>query len=501
MPSPSTCSVCHLHASKYKCPRCLARTCSAVCVSAHKKSSGCDGKRDRAKFVAMAEYDDNTLVSDYVFLEDGSRLVTSTSRNPLAHTNSFSSPSPFSPAPSSGTAHPRTRRKPPRSHVKLSTLVAAARAQGVELRIMPAGMSRRVRNQTGVRRVKSASAGGGGGGGGNTAAGVGDADVTMGDAQAQKTQPHKGHKGKSKGKTAPATRKNETTELLWTVEWVLTSTGEMVLQHGVVSTTPLVAAFARVQKHFSSLSAALLPSSSTPTSTSASNPPSLSTTPPSHPLTFLLPPAGATSPSCSPATHQPLVTLRRVPADTTLERALRGEVVVEFPRVYVWPLLAPVAPEIPVGTGEDVDVDVVEGKADVAQVQTLVHVVSQDGGKKVYTVVDKVLVSDPSTTATTTAAAGPAHSSSDVDDEEGDEGDDDAGADLPDVLTFTGGAGPDADTEVGDEGDGDEPEEEQEQGEVVEMDLRELGFDAEALVRAMEADFGGGGCGSGRVVT
>ncbi|ORX74504.1 hypothetical protein DL89DRAFT_264364 [Linderina pennispora] len=59
--------------AKYKCPGCMARTCSAACSKEHKQETGCSGQRDRTKFVKRAEYDANTLMSDYGFLQELSR--------------------------------------------------------------------------------------------------------------------------------------------------------------------------------------------------------------------------------------------------------------------------------------------------------------------------------------------------------------------------------------------------------------------------------------------
>lgn len=42
----SLCSICHVSAPKYKCPRCGIRTCSLPCVRKHKSWSDCSGERD-----------------------------------------------------------------------------------------------------------------------------------------------------------------------------------------------------------------------------------------------------------------------------------------------------------------------------------------------------------------------------------------------------------------------------------------------------------------------
>ncbi|KAJ1616091.1 hypothetical protein T492DRAFT_577535, partial [Pavlovales sp. CCMP2436] len=52
------CAVCGEAASKYRCPRCELRTCSATCVGAHKAASGCSGKRDTARYSSLPNFDD-----------------------------------------------------------------------------------------------------------------------------------------------------------------------------------------------------------------------------------------------------------------------------------------------------------------------------------------------------------------------------------------------------------------------------------------------------------
>ena len=76
------CSLCP-NPSKYKCPKCEARTCSLACVTAHKAATACDGRRDRTKFVAMGEMGDMEVVSDYRLLEEVSRGLDSCRRDKI----------------------------------------------------------------------------------------------------------------------------------------------------------------------------------------------------------------------------------------------------------------------------------------------------------------------------------------------------------------------------------------------------------------------------------
>jgi hypothetical protein len=45
------CSVCHVSAPKYRCPRCQMRTCSVPCIKRHKARSDCSGTRDATAYV------------------------------------------------------------------------------------------------------------------------------------------------------------------------------------------------------------------------------------------------------------------------------------------------------------------------------------------------------------------------------------------------------------------------------------------------------------------
>ncbi|KAK1772316.1 hypothetical protein QBC33DRAFT_520829 [Phialemonium atrogriseum] len=63
------CSICHVEAPKYKCPRCGARTCSLACVRKHKAWASCSGERDPAAFVPRAQLcSDAGVDHDYNFI-------------------------------------------------------------------------------------------------------------------------------------------------------------------------------------------------------------------------------------------------------------------------------------------------------------------------------------------------------------------------------------------------------------------------------------------------
>jgi hypothetical protein len=72
----SLCGICHTREPKYKCPRCNAKTCSLACVSKHKKWSSCSGERDPTVFVPPSKLrTDAGIDHDYNFLTKIERKV------------------------------------------------------------------------------------------------------------------------------------------------------------------------------------------------------------------------------------------------------------------------------------------------------------------------------------------------------------------------------------------------------------------------------------------
>lgn len=59
------CEVCKLTVFKYRCPRCLMKTCSLLCVKQHKLTSGCSGQRDKTAFVSLGDFTDLNLLSGW----------------------------------------------------------------------------------------------------------------------------------------------------------------------------------------------------------------------------------------------------------------------------------------------------------------------------------------------------------------------------------------------------------------------------------------------------
>jgi len=75
-----TCEMCMTTLAKYRCPRCEIQTCGIACISAHKKRTGCNGKRNVTKYISTRQFTDKDLRSDYNFLENVRQSVDTTKR-------------------------------------------------------------------------------------------------------------------------------------------------------------------------------------------------------------------------------------------------------------------------------------------------------------------------------------------------------------------------------------------------------------------------------------
>jgi len=69
------CWFCKIEVFKYKCPGCFTKSCSLSCVRKHKELMNCNGKRNPAKFVAMSDYGETNMLSDYRFLESANKVL------------------------------------------------------------------------------------------------------------------------------------------------------------------------------------------------------------------------------------------------------------------------------------------------------------------------------------------------------------------------------------------------------------------------------------------
>lgn len=65
----SLCSICHVSAPRYKCPRCNIQTCSLPCIKKHKAWSECSGERDPTTYLPRSKLRTAAGVDhDYNFL-------------------------------------------------------------------------------------------------------------------------------------------------------------------------------------------------------------------------------------------------------------------------------------------------------------------------------------------------------------------------------------------------------------------------------------------------
>lgn len=118
----SRCETCGTEEAKYRCPRCMRYSCSLPCVKRHKAELTCSGVRDKTAYVSLQRFTEMNLLSDYRFLEDVARTADRVSRDIFL-----------------------TR---PKRKKYLLFLKNRARKQGVYLRLLPCGFSKRRENST-----------------------------------------------------------------------------------------------------------------------------------------------------------------------------------------------------------------------------------------------------------------------------------------------------------------------------------------------------------------
>ncbi|XP_037326122.2 box C/D snoRNA protein 1 [Pungitius pungitius] len=120
--SLSNCGVCGSEEAKYRCPACLANSCSLLCVKKHKDDTGCSGVRNKTAFVTISEFDEMTLLSDYRLLEDTGRFAGGATRDKLVQV--------------------------PRSTARAKRLAAGARKLNITLRFLPITFTKSKENST-----------------------------------------------------------------------------------------------------------------------------------------------------------------------------------------------------------------------------------------------------------------------------------------------------------------------------------------------------------------
>ncbi|XP_049735627.1 box C/D snoRNA protein 1 isoform X2 [Elephas maximus indicus] len=118
----SRCETCGTEEAKYRCPRCMRYSCSLPCVKKHKAELTCNGVRDKTAFVSIQQFTEMNLLSDYRFLEDVARTADYISRD--------------------------TFLKRPIGNKHMYYLKNRARKQGIYLKLLPNGFTKRRENST-----------------------------------------------------------------------------------------------------------------------------------------------------------------------------------------------------------------------------------------------------------------------------------------------------------------------------------------------------------------
>ncbi|CAK4084084.1 unnamed protein product [Aphanomyces euteiches] len=144
---PIMCIMCSSADIKYRCPRCERITCSLVCCLAHKKNFECDGKRDRTKYIPLAQFRDADISSDFFFLQEVARSTSAVHlevdvkpaepKKPRRHEQPATALSVNPELPAN-----YLRRYPP----SVQSFVQQAKKRGIFVHLHAAGMSKRKAN-------------------------------------------------------------------------------------------------------------------------------------------------------------------------------------------------------------------------------------------------------------------------------------------------------------------------------------------------------------------
>ncbi|KUF75377.1 Box C/D snoRNA protein 1 [Phytophthora nicotianae] len=141
---------------KYRCPRCERITCSLQCCVAHKKQFGCNGRRDRTKFVELKKFTDADLSSDFFFLEEVSRSTNSAARSRSqlnANARRYTSNKKRKVATDAGSSSAPINPDIPadwlaRFPIAVQLFAEHSAKRGVALTLLAPGMSKRARNSS-----------------------------------------------------------------------------------------------------------------------------------------------------------------------------------------------------------------------------------------------------------------------------------------------------------------------------------------------------------------
>jgi hypothetical protein len=156
----SLCGICHIKEPKYKCPRCGVRTCSLTCSKKHKSWSSCNGERDPTVYVPPTRLrTDAGIDHDYNFLTKIERTMERTERMFIEDKGILPEPQ--------ARPHPNKRHKMHHGHSQDRTTTATAESDArrwaklgkwkltkldINLKLLPFGMERARENTTSYNR-------------------------------------------------------------------------------------------------------------------------------------------------------------------------------------------------------------------------------------------------------------------------------------------------------------------------------------------------------------
>ncbi|XP_055630523.1 box C/D snoRNA protein 1 [Toxorhynchites rutilus septentrionalis] len=123
-PRLGLCEVCNAIQAKYTCPKCEVKSCCVKCINIHKRELGCDGIRDRTKYIPMKKMSKMDMMNDYYFLEECTRYVDERKRDKIKRITRYN------------------KNLPP----SLFRLRCAARDRGTKLRFLLQNFSKHQRN-------------------------------------------------------------------------------------------------------------------------------------------------------------------------------------------------------------------------------------------------------------------------------------------------------------------------------------------------------------------
>ncbi|RXK41515.1 hypothetical protein M231_01223 [Tremella mesenterica] len=141
---PATCVICSLQ-SKYTCPGCSRKSCSAECSKSHKSLFSCTGQRNPITYKPLNSYTQGDWAEDYVWLEQGRRKVAEWGEEV---STSMESAARGRGGVRGGGRGGRGGRSGRKKNVKLNGLQRQLEERGCIVKFVSDGMERRKMNQS-----------------------------------------------------------------------------------------------------------------------------------------------------------------------------------------------------------------------------------------------------------------------------------------------------------------------------------------------------------------